>query len=60
MNEERAILIHIARVYITQAAVFRARNPKPDTFALTLLDWAAKKRRAAAAMDRNEQRGLFR
>lgn len=56
-RKDRAFLIYLARVYLAQARVFMARNPKPDTFALTLLGWAAKARREAAAVAR--QREMF-
>lgn len=45
---DRDFAIHYARVLIAQARAFRLRGtPDARRFALTLLDWAAKRRERA-------------
>ena len=46
--QQRAFLIHTARIYMTEARARRKRHPE---FARTLLAWAAKARRDAAQID---------
>lgn len=55
--EERDIALHCARVYLREARLRRATQPR---FAATLVEWAANARRRAAAVDvRPEQGSLF-
>ena len=49
----RSACLHAARVYLAQAAVFRAREQgqgRRPGFSLVLLQWAANQRRAAQAV----------
>ena len=49
---DRAMNLHTARVYLTQAAVFREReqrNGQRPSFSLVLLEWAGNQRRSAMA-----------
>jgi hypothetical protein len=55
--EEREINLHCARVYLREARIRRASQPK---FAATLVEWAANARRRAAAIDaRPAQMDMF-
>lgn len=56
LANDRASLIHYARVTLAQARVFRERGQM--CFAATLLTWAGNARRRAAAAPR--QREIFR
>ena len=53
--EDRALSIHMARVFLAEAM----RRRLDRGFAATLLDWAAKRRRAAAAIDLSPAQGDF-
>ncbi|QTH19694.1 hypothetical protein HRJ34_15080 [Rhizorhabdus wittichii] len=55
--EERASHIHCARVYLREARLRQASQPK---FAATLREWAGNARRRAAAIDaRPAQMDMF-
>jgi hypothetical protein len=59
---ERAFRIHMARVYLAQARVWRHRATELPWYWHSFwdyLEWAAKCRREAAAMVETTQRDLF-
>jgi hypothetical protein len=55
-EQERDFLIYYSRVLMREAAARRARDPR---FARTLLEWAARARRNAQAIDLRPAQGSF-